>query len=434
MLNDSGTCQPAAASRKRVRDVLQGRVPDQVPIDLGSSPTTGMHCLCVAEMRSALGLEDRPVKVHEPYQMLGLIEDDLADAIGVDTALTMPDGSIFGFPPRDWKPFTTPWGQSVLVPGKFETTGDGDGGLKIYPQGDRSAEPAAHMPATGYFFDAIIRQKPIDEDNLDVQDNLEEFTILSDDSLDRCVKAVDEAEATGRSVFASLPGAALGDIALVPGTNLIDPKGIRDISEWYMSTVIRKPYVEEIFDRQTEIALENMRLIHERVGDRIDAVWLCGTDFGTQESTFCSPEAFRELYFPRYRRMCDWIHQHTQWKVFKHSCGSIVTLLDAFVDCGFDIVNPVQCSARGMEPRNLKQKWGGQLVFWGGGIDTQQTLPFGTPEDVRAEVLERCEVFSENGGFVFNAIHNVQARTPVSNILAMYNAVHEFNGTGVRLG
>jgi uroporphyrinogen-III decarboxylase len=195
-----------------------------------------------------------------------------------------------------------------------------------------------------------------------------------------------------------------------------------------MSLNSRRDFVHRLYARQTEIALGNLERVHRRIGDAVDVVFLCGTDFGTQTSSFCSVATFRELWLPYYKQLCGWIHAHTSWKVFKHSCGSVERFFESFVDAGFDIANPVQCSARGMEPEHLKAKYGGRLVFWGGGVDTQKTLPFGTPAEVREQVLRRCEVFAPGGGFVFNAIHNIQAGTPVSNIAAMFDAVREFNG------
>jgi uroporphyrinogen-III decarboxylase len=139
-------------------------------------------------------------------------------------------------------------------------------------------------------------------------------------------------------------------------------------------------------------------------------------------------KTFRELYLPYYKQMNDWIHAHTAWKTFKHTCGAITKFLPSLIDAGYDILNPVQCSAAGMDPIQLKADFGDQIVFWGGGVDTQHVLPFGTPAEVREQVLRRCEIFAPGGGFVFNAVHNVQARTPVENIVAMIDGVHEFNG------
>ncbi len=149
---------------------------------------------------------------------------------------------------------------------------------------------------------------------------------------------------------------------------------------------------------------------------------------GTQTGSFCSVDTFNEIWAPHYSKINDWVHAHTTWKTFKHSCGSVERFLPGLIECGFDILNPVQCSASDMEPEHLKKEFGDDLVFWGGGVDTQQTLPFGTPDEVSDEVLQRCEVFAEGGGFVFNSIHNVQALTPVDNVVAMIDAVHTFNG------
>lgn len=416
------------ASRERVVAALNHRQPDRVPMDFGGTAVTGMHVTCVAALRDHYGLEKRLVKVHEPYQMLGWIDDDLADAMGIDVAGVIGPTTLFGFANTNWTPWRAPFGLEVLVSEHFKTTMDAKGDVFIYPQGDTSAPPSGRMPEGGYFFDTIVRQEPIDEDKLDPRDNLEEFEPISKADLSHFEREVKRASATGRAVIATFGGMAFGDIALVPAPFLKRPKGIRDIEEWYVSTVARQDYVHRVFEKQCEIALANLAKIHARVGDAVDAVFICGTDFGTQTSAFCSRETFCELYMPYYRRVNDWIHKNTTWKTFKHSCGAVEQFLDPFIESGFDIFNPVQCSASGMDPAHLKRTYGDKLTFWGGGVDTQKTLPFGTPAQVREQVLSRCEIFSKNGGFVFDAIHNVQARTPVDNVVAMIEAVHEFNG------
>ncbi|HYW95540.1 MAG TPA: uroporphyrinogen decarboxylase family protein, partial [Bacteroidales bacterium] len=283
------------------------------------------------------------------------------------------------------------------------------------------------MPADGYFFDAVIRQHPLDESTLNPADNLEEFSPLSDQDLAYWQKMAGEARLSERGTIATFGGTALGDIALVPAMHLRDPRGIRDIAEWYMSTIARPDYIHAIFEKQTEIALANYERLAPLIGDAIDAVFICGTDFGTQDSQFCSPETFNELYAPYYKRINDWIHKHTAWKTFKHSCGAVEPFMPLFIDAGFDIINPVQINAAGMNPAHLKKEYGHHIVFWGGGVDTQHTLPFGKPEEVRKQVLETCRIFSENGGFVFNTVHNIQANVPFENVVAMLNALEEFN-------
>jgi uroporphyrinogen-III decarboxylase len=154
--------------------------------------------------------------------------------------------------------------------------------------------------------------------------------------------------------------------------------------------------------------------------------FVTGTDFGTQQSSFISVKAYRELFRPFHQAVNGWIHAHTPWRTFIHSCGSVVSLIPDFIEAGFDILNPVQCSAAGMEAAELKRKFGDRITFWGGGVDTQRTLPFGTPDEVRREVRERIGAFAPGGGFVFNTIHNVQPATPVENVLALYQAVREY--------
>jgi len=417
----------AAPSRRRILDTLSHRQPDQLPLDFGSTSVTGVHVSCVAALRDYYGLERRPVKVHEPFQMLGLLDEDLKQAIGVDVEGVFRRQTMFGFENKDWKSWNFN-GLEDLVPGQFNTTVDGNGDTLIYPHGDLTAEPSGRMPQGFYFFDAIIRQRHFDEDHLSAEDNLEEFQLLNEADLAAIKADVDAACATGRAVIATFGGTALGDVAYVPAPFLKDPRGIRDVAEWYVSLKSRTDYVHQIFEHQTEIALENLKRIHRTIGDTIDAVFLCGTDFGTQTSAFCSVTSFRELWLPYYTRICDWIHAQTSWKCFKHSCGSVRRFYPSFIEAGFDIVNPVQCSAARMEPEPLKVEFGPQLTFWGGGVDTQKTLPFGTPAEVREEVLRRCEIFAPGGGFVFNTIHNIQAETPVENIVAMIDAAHEFNG------
>ena len=414
-------------SRERLEAALNHRQPDRIPVDFNGTAVTGMHVKCVIGLREHYGLAKRLVRVHEPYQMLGWIDEDLQAALGLDVEGVYGPETMFGFRNENWKPWRMDDATEVLVSENFRVTRDANGDTLIYPKGDITAPPSGRLPKNGFFFDTIVRQGPIDEAKLDPEDNLEEFCPVTEATLDHFDAESRRAAATGRGTIASFGGTALGDIALVPAPFLRHPKGIRDVEEWYVSTLTRRPLIHKIFERQTEIALGNLEKIHSRVGDRVQAAFLCGTDFGTQQSTFCSVAAFRELYMPYYKRINDWIHRHTTWKTFKHSCGAVETLLPAFIESGFDILNPVQVSAAGMDAAALKAKYGKDVVFWGGGVDTQKTLAFGTPEEVRAEVLERCEVFGRDGGFVFNSVHNIQANVPVANVVAMFEAVKEFN-------
>lgn len=308
----------------------------KVPVDFGATSITGIHCSIVAGLRKYYGLEDRPVRLIEPYQMLGDIDEELIEIMGVDVIPMARFSTMFGFDLENFKEWKSPWGQILLVPEKFNV---------------RESEE-------GY---------------------------------------------------------------------LMFPKGVRNVADWYMLLASDEDFVVELFDAQCEIAIRNLAKIHGAVGDTLDVAAICGTDFGTQNGTFCSLEKFMKLWYPRYKKINDWIHENTTWKTFKHSCGAVESFMNAFIESDFDIINPVQCSASGMEPQKLKDKYGDRISFWGAGIDTQKVLPYGTPEEVRSQVLKRLEIFSKNGGFVFNAIHNIQAKTPIENVAAMIEAVKEFN-------
>ena len=415
-------------SRERVIATLNHQEPDRVPLDLGASATTGMHVSTVYVLRQALDLDPpgTPVKVVEPYQMLGEIAPDLVDALGVDVLPLDSGGTMFGFPRTGWKPWTLFDGTPVLVPDGFNIEPDTNGDILMYPAGDRSVPPSGRMPNGGFYFDAIPRQRPIDDHALNVDDNLEEFGPVSDGELDHFRREAQRLHNhTDKAILASFAGTGFGDIALVPGLMLKHPKGIRDVAEWYISTVSRPHYVMEVFERQCQIALDNLARLHHAVGERIHILFMSGTDFGQQNGPFISPNTYRELYKPFNRRLNDWVHEHTAWKTFIHTCGSVTQFIEDFIDAGFDIMNPVQTSAADMDPARLKARFGDRLVFWGGGVDTQHTLPFGTPDQVRRQVAERIRIFGSGGGFVFNTIHNVQAQVPVENVLAMVDTLRD---------
>ncbi len=414
-------------SRQRFKASLDHKDPGKIVVDFSSTGVTGMHVLAIRNLRKYYSLPETPVKVTEPYQMLGEIDQDLRDIIGIDVIGVFSRNNMFGFENKDFKEFRTFWGQDVLVPAGFKTKHDKNGDLLIYPESDISVAPSAKMPKASYFFDTIIRQKPVDESQLDPEDNLEEFKLLGREDIKHWKKEIQNIRNTDKGVMATLGGTALGDIALVPGPFMKNPKGIRDVSEWYMSTLTRQDYIHKVFVKQTEIALRNLETFHEIAGDAIDVIYICGTDFGTQDSLFCDPGTFDSLYAPYYKIVNNWVHENTNWKTFKHSCGAVGPLIQNFIDSGFDIINPVQINATGMDPKMLKDKYGSNIVFWGGGVDTQKMLPYGNPGDIREQVLKQCDILGKHGGFVFNTVHNVQANIPVKNLVAMFDALHEIN-------
>ena len=412
-------------SRQNFIKTLNHKQPDKVVVDFGSTAVTGIHVLIVEKLRDYFGLSKIPVKVIEPYQMLGEIDSELLDAMNIDIIGLFGAKNMFGVRNENWKVDKTLWGQEVMFPGEFNYTFTDNGDILMYPEGDTSQAPSGIMPKTGYFFDALNRQGPIDDTTLTVEDNLEEFGYVNKEDLAYWKKQAGSVKDSSKGVVASLGGTALGDIALVPAIGLKDPKGIRGVEEWYISTLMREEFVKEIFDRQTDIAIDNLKKLYAVIGDKIDVVFTCGTDFGTQNSTFCSSETFERVWLPYYRKVNDWIHLNTNWKTFKHSCGAVEPFMNNFIEAGFDIINPVQINASGMDPVILKKKYGHKLVFWGGGVDTQGVFAFGTPAQVKDQVKKQCDILNNGGGFVFNAVHNIQANVPFKNVVAMLEALRE---------
>lgn len=414
-------------SRERLINTLNHKPTDRVCVDLGAGGQTGIGVLAVHRLRKAvLGESDFKVKVSEPYQMLGEIDEDLRQALELDVVGIDPPRTLFGFPCEGWKPFEMNDGTQVLVPEKFNCTKNEAGDTHIYPQGDTSVGPCAKMPRTGYFFDSLNRQQPLDESKLDPADNYEEFSVLSDADVQYYADAATKLyEKTDYGIYMTLGGMGFGDVACVPAPWMKNPKGIRDVEEWYISTVTRRDYIYKVFEKQCDVAIQNIERVADAVGDKVQVVFVSGTDFGTQRGLFISPKAYRDLFKPFHKRVNDKIHKLTKWKTFIHSCGGIYELIPDLIEAGFDVLNPVQCSAAGMEPKRLKAEFGNNIVFWGGGVDTQRTLPFGTPEEVYNQVRERIEIFNEGGGFVFTSVHNIQSNVPVENILAMFKAIKD---------
>jgi len=399
-------------SRERVTLALNHKEPDRVPLDLGGSVVTGMQISSVYLLRQALGLDKpgTPVKLVEPYQMLGEIKTDLLEALGVDVVPLESTRTFFGFHKEGWKPWMLHDGTPMLVPGGFNTEPEPNGDILQYPEGDKTAPPSGRMPAGGYYFDTIVRQPPIDDDNLNVEDNLEEFGPITDEELDYFRREADRLyNETDKAILANLlwrNGLRRYRTCPCPLDEISErhPRYRRMVCEHYHPPRLRVCHLRTPVRNRFRESRQDIRGCGQQGVCRIhqSAVFTTGTDFGSQNGPFISPKAYRDLYKPFHKIVNDWIHENTEWKSMIHSCGSIYRLLPDFIEAGFDILNPVQTGAAEMDPRRLKEEFGDQIVFWGGGVDTQKTLPFGTPDEVREEVHERLRIFGPGGGFVFN--------------------------------
>ena len=415
--------------RERLIDTINHRDPGQVVVDLGSTAVTGININAMMKLRRGLGLEERVLTMDEPLQLLARVDEDLRQSVGAGVIGVGNGSTIFGYRNRDWKEWTLHNGLKMLVSEEFRTTTDEHGNTYIYARGDMNYPPAGVMPKDGFFFDNITRSNTTVDDELNAREDFkDDFSVLTDEQLRAIEETVrDIYENTGYGIIYTGALCGIGDFATLPGPHVCEPKGIRDLQEFMMVHHVDPDYVHEIFGMQLEVGLKNAELLHQAAGDRLQAVYVSGTDFGLQRGPYMSVESFREFYKPVYAKINRWIHENTGWKTFFHSCGSIAAFLQDFHECGADILNPVQTSAAGMEAKGLKEQWGDKFTFWGGGINTQKTLPFGTPEECYNETMENLKIFAPGGGYVFNAVHNIQGQTPMENMVAMYQAIRDYN-------
>ena len=413
-------------SRERILLALDHKEADRVPVDLGGAVVTGIHAAALDRLRKALGLEKHIVEVYEPMMMLGIVEDDVLEAIGGDVVGLNAPGTLLGYRNENWKPWKLPDGTDVLMGGGFASTFGPDGTIYAYPKGNTSVPPSAKMPSNGLYFDNISRQKDLSNHDFNARkDYADQYSVFSDDDCRYYEQtSSDLYEETDYAVFGNFFLGGVGDIFHIPGAWLEHPKGIRDIQDWIIAHYDHPDYVKDFFEMQAEITLKNLELYRHAVGNRIVAIAISGTDFGAQKGPFISPDTYREFYKPYHKIFNDWVHEHTDWKVFFHTCGSITDFMEDFIEVGVDIINPVQFSAAGMDLNSLKKKYGNRLVFWGGGVDPQKTLPFGSTEEVRQETKKNVSILAKGGGFVCAAVHNIQGPTPVENIIAFYNSIN----------
>jgi hypothetical protein len=416
-------------SRERVRKAVNHEAPDRVPLDLGSTSVTGVHASAYKNLKDILDIKSGRIKIIDPFQMLAEVEEPVKKKIGIDTYGVQLPYTIFGFKNEQWKHWGLFDDMDVLISGHFEYDVDKNGDILAYPLGDKNSLPSGRMTKNGYYFDAIVRQKPIVDEDLDPKKWVDQtLSLYSEDDMMYLKQTVDRVyEGTEYSIIGNFCDGGLGDIGVVPGLNINEPDGIRDPEEWYVSLLTRKNYIKDIFGYQTEVALKNLKMYQEACGEKIDVIDISETDFGGQRGLLFSGEVFREMFKPFFKEINDWVHKHTGWKVFYHTCGSVIELLDDFVEIGIDILNPVQYSAEHMDLSVLKKDFGSRIVLWGGGVDTQRVLPFGKPEEVEEEVINNLKVLAEGGGFVFSVVHNIQANIPMENLKAMLETFQKWN-------
>lgn len=406
-------------SRERMLKAVNFETTDRIPIDLGGMRASGINAVVYDSLKKRMGI-NTPTKIRDTMQILAEIEIEVLNRLHVDvvpleviTAAWARQDAVEGVEKELF------CGLTVFFQPKTNITVEKDG---VWLLRDPSGKASAKMPYNGYYFDYLrptMASKKIDPDAFKPNDT------VSDEELDQLAfHAQYLYENTDKALLGW--GSCISLIGL--SALLADHITQGSLDEWMYMLMVEKETAHEMMGRYVDAAIKCFTLYNEAVGDYCFA-WGVGTDdAGTQRGEFLSPDLFTEMIQPHYKRLCDWVHSNTKWKTFLHSCGSIYHFIPGWIDAGIDILNPVQISAANMEPERLMKDFGGKIVFWGGGCDTQHVLPKGTPEEIREHVARNIEVFSSgNGGYVFNQVHNIQQNVPVENVEIMFEAAYEYS-------
>jgi uroporphyrinogen-III decarboxylase len=397
------------SSRERVLATLSHEEPDRVPLDMGGTIMSGIMAHALDRLRKHLNLPQRPVKVYEVFQMLGEVEMDVVDRLGIDVLPVEPPVQFFGLRREQWQPWKLWDGTEVLVPGQFDIEVDEQGDWLLHSEGDPTKPVEGRMPKDGFYFDmASMTDTHLDYAPPSLEEVRKE-NLITGEELEFLAH---RAEILRRTT----------DMALILGCwGWVGLPWVGSIPDFLCLMATDPAYVKDLFSVRTETALKNLEKFKMYLGENIDILGLDGADYGAQNNELFAPEMFEELFLPFFKEQNDWIHRNTSWKTWQHTCGSVTRIIPMLIESGLDILNPVQTSAAGMDPNWLKGEYGSKITFWGGGVDTQKTLPFARPEEVEREVAERVRIFAPGGGFVFNTIHNIQQATPPENIVAAYD-------------
>jgi len=405
-------------SRERVLEAVNFEKPDRVPIDLGGIRASGINAVVYDKLKKRMGI-DTPTRIHDTMQILAELDMDMVERLHVDV---LP-----------LEPATAEWSRRAAADGirrtlfcgldvyfqpgtNIEVGEDGSWVMKGADGGD-----VARMPKDGYYFDFIrptMANRRIDPDAFRPRDT------VTDEELRTFAEH-------GRFWFENTDKALLGwgaSISLVGLSALLSDNITQgSLDEWLCMLMTEKETAHDMMGRAVDATIKLTELYHQAVGDYCFAWGVASDDSGTQKGEIMSPDLYREMIKPHYKRLCDWVHARTNWKTFLHSCGSVYHLIPEWIDAGIDILNPVQISAANMEPERLMKDFSGKIVFWGGGCDTQRVLPLGTPEEVREHVRRNIEIFSAgSGGYVFTQVHNIQQDVPDENVEALFKAACEF--------
>lgn len=408
-----------ATSRERVMQAVNHREPDRAPIDLGGHRSSGIMAIAYNKLKQHLGITSGNVYVYDVIQQLAIVEPEVLDRFGVDVVEL---GRGFSLAADDWRDWVLPDGTPCKVPSFIHPVKVGNDWHVYHDDGTLitiQKEGSLYFEQT--CFPLADTEDEYFEDLAAPMEKVMWVTLGTPPApLGYDEKGLDQIAAGAKVLRGSTDRAIIG---LFGGNLLETGQFLFRNDNFYMLLAGDSLRAQRFLDRLVEMHLENLAKFLSAVGSCIDII-LFGDDLGMQTGPQISPRMYRELFKPRHKLMWKTAKRLADVKVMLHSCGGLYPLLADLIDAGLDIIQPVQTSAADMEPERLKREFGRDICLWGGGCDTQEVLPRGTPDEVAEHVRERVRILAPGGGFVFQQVHNIMADVPPESIVAMLDAVN----------
>jgi len=409
-------------SRERVKMSINHKQVDRVPIDLGSMRSTGIATIAYNNLRKKLGITKGLAKMYDFIQQLAYPEKEIRDLFHVDV---IDAGQAFLNNDSEWRKWTLNDGSKCLIPKYLNVEIDKEGTVLLK---NNDNVILGKKPKSSLYVDQsywVYKDLPKIPNTFDDKDLVKQLwaipsppwylNIFNDSDyklfINNIKKLHDETDYA---------------IMLSVGCNLFETGNfLRGMENFLSDIYLDKNGTKRLIDKLVEGNMKFLDRVLRGVGEYVDLLQF-GDDLGLQNGPFMSPDVFKEIFMPRYKKMWDFVHNNTDCKIFLHSCGSVFELLPHLIDAGVDVLNPVQTTAVNMEPEKLKKEFGKYITFWGGGCNTRDVLPNKTPTEVKEDVKRRIEIFSKGGGFVFNQTHNILADVKPENVIAMLEAAYEY--------
>ena len=409
-------------SRERVLAALNHVEPDRIPVDLGGHRSSGISAIAYHRLRKHLGLPEKVVRVYDMVQQLAIIDEDVLDLFGVDV---IEMGRGFLLDDKDWKPWILPDGTPCEIPFYTNLELRGEDWFIL----DKSGTEVGVLKMGSLYFEQTLfplMERGIENDHFEDLEEMLGKQIWSAVAHPGAHLEMDE-QGLKEMALRAKELREKSDRAIVGlfGGNMFEiPQMLYRMDHYLLATGMYPDKVLELSEKLYQIHLKNLELWLSAVGPYIDVV-LFGDDLGGQQGPLISPDAYREFYKPYHKKLWGRAKELADVKVQLHCCGGIYELLDDLIEAGLDMVNPVQISCRGMDPKRLKVDFGERITFWGGGCDTQRILPLSSPSEISEHVQELTSIFSPGGGFVFQQVHNILANVSPENVVAMMDSIHK---------